>query len=258
MVGTASASLIYVSTITPVVHGVAPPMLGRSSSAVAMTGGSALGQPRLRLVSLRSSAISMVVDGEEHPRPSQSTELHPAAAPPSVEEAAREINALLPKLQTPTQPKAAASSSRPRLGIGRILVAIAYGKYGVLYPFLPVYLKAYLQLPALWIGVLTMIFPFCIAVVSPMITSFADACGKHKEIFLATQLMSAAFAVALYLVGGQVWLIFALLLSWAVSDTASEQQRQVETHATVVAMQPHNSQPGLPSAERVLWSRWRQ
>ena len=65
-----------------------------------------------------------------------------------------------------------------------------------------------------------MIFPICIAVVSPLITGFADACGKHKEIFLVTQLLSAAFAVALFLVGGQVWLIFALLFSWAFSDAA--------------------------------------
>ena len=100
------------------------------------------------------------------------------------------------------------------------MVAIAYGKYGVLYPFLPVYLKAYLQLPPLWIGVLAMLFPICIAIAAPAITGFADRCGSHKEIFLTSQILSAVFAVALYLVGGQVWLIFALLLSWAFSDAA--------------------------------------
>lgn len=110
--------------------------------------------------------------------------------------------------------------TRPRLTFGRIMVAIAYGKYGVLYPFLPVYLKAYLQLPAMWVGVLTMIFPICIALVAPLITAFADACGKHKEIFLVSQLLSAVFAVALFLVGGQPYLILALLLSWACSDAA--------------------------------------
>ena len=120
------------------------------------------------------------------------------------------------------------------------MVAVAYGKYGVLYPFLPVYLKAYLQLPSLWIGVLTMLFPMCIAAVAPLITGLADTCGKHKEIFLASQvrpapctlhpapctmhrapcilhvapytllapqLLSAVFAVALFLVGGNVWCV---------------------------------------------------
>ena len=40
----------------------------------------------------------------------------------------------------------ASSAAPPRLRLGRLMVANAYGKYGILYPFLPVYLKAYLQL----------------------------------------------------------------------------------------------------------------
>ena len=56
----------------------------------------------------------------------------------------------------------------------RLRAPRAYGKYGALYPFLPVYLKAYLGLPPLLVGTFAMIVPISVALAAPVVTGLAD------------------------------------------------------------------------------------
>ena len=106
------------------------------------------------------------------------------------------------------------------LALGALMATIAYGKYGVLYPFLPLYFKVHLKLPAVVVGLFAMIWPLCIALASPLVTGLADRTGRHQQIFMGTQILSAALVTGLFVAGPRVLLLGTLLLTWALSDAA--------------------------------------
>ena len=103
------------------------------------------------------------------------------------------------------------------LTLGRLMVVIAYGKYGVLYPFLPVYYKS-IGLPTWCVGAFAMIWPVMMTIGGPFVTGLADRWDRHKSVFITTQLFSAALVAGMFAAGAKPLLILPLLISWSFSD----------------------------------------